>query len=106
MPYVIRCSTPAGKSGRSLRDHSCANLDYVLENVVDPSAVVAKDYYMTVIETNDGRTLTGIVKSETDATLTLRDTVAETTLPKGEIKSRRTSAVSMMPEGLLEARSH
>jgi putative heme-binding domain-containing protein len=94
-----------GKVGPELTGSQRANLDYVLENVVDPSAVVAKDYYMTVIETNDGRTLTGIVKSESEATLTLRDTVAETTLPKGEIKSRRTSAVSMMPEGLLEALS-
>jgi putative heme-binding domain-containing protein len=91
-----------GKVGPELTGSQRANLDYVLENVVDPSAVVAKDYYMTVIETNDGQTLTGIVKGETDATLSLRDTVAETTLPKNQIKSRRTSAVSMMPEGLLE----
>jgi len=94
-----------GKVGPELTGSQRANLDYVLENVVDPSAVVAKDYYMTVIETTDGRTLTGIVKQETDTTVSLRDTIQETTLAKSDIKSRRTSAVSMMPEGLLEALS-
>ncbi len=92
-----------GKVGPELTGSQRANLDYVLENVVDPSAVVAKDYYMTVIDTADGRTLTGIVKSETDTLLTLRDPSRETVLRKSDIKTRRTSAVSLMPEGLLEA---
>lgn len=94
-----------GKVGPELTGAQRGSTDYLLENIVDPSAVVAKDYYMSIIETHDGRTLTGIVKQETDSTLTLRDATAETTLPKSDVKSRRTSPISMMPEGLLEALS-
>ncbi|HET6246663.1 MAG TPA: hypothetical protein VFE47_03110 [Tepidisphaeraceae bacterium] len=94
-----------GKLGPNLTGSQRANLDYILEKVTDPSAVVPKEDYMTVIQTTDGRTLTGIVVQDTEKSLTLRDATQETVLPKGEIKSRRSSPTSMMPEGLLEAMS-
>lgn len=95
-----------GKVGPDLTGSQRANLEYVLENVVDPSAVVAKDYYMTVIETKNGQTISGIIKNETPTTISIRDTVQETTLQKSDIKTRQTSTtVSLMPEGLLEALS-
>lgn len=94
-----------GHVGPELTGSQRANIDYVLENVVDPSAVVAKDYFMTVIETNDGRTITGIIKQETDKSLTIRDTTQDLTLLKTDIKRQKTSAISMMPEGLLEGLS-
>src|SRR5207302_11483553 len=61
-----------GNVGPNLTGSQRANLDYVLENVVDPNAIVARDYQMTLIETKDGRTITGIVQSETDSALTVR----------------------------------
>ena len=94
-----------GHVGPELTGSQRGNLDYVLENVVDPSAVVAKDYYMTVVETKDGQTLTGIIKQETDKSIVLRDTLQDHTLLKTDIKRQRTSPISMMPEGLLEALS-
>lgn len=92
-----------GKVGPDLTGSQRANLDYILENVVDPSAVVAKDYYMTVIETRDGRTITGIIKHEDNASLTIRNAAEDVTLAKADVKKRTTSPISMMPEGLLEA---
>lgn len=94
-----------GNIGPDLTGSQRANLDYVLENVVDPSAVVAKDYLMTVIATTDGRTLTGIIRHEDSKSLTLRTTTGDVILPINEIKHRKTSPISMMPEGLLEALS-
>ncbi len=94
-----------GNIGPDLTGSQRANLDYVLENVVDPSAVVAKDYLMTVIATTDGRTLTGIIHHEDAKSLTLRTTTGDVILPINEIKHRKTSPISMMPEGLLEALS-
>ena len=95
-----------GNIGPDLTGSQRANLDYVLENVVDPSAVVAKDYLMTVIATTDGRTLTGIIHHEDAKSLTLRTTTGDVILPIDEIKHRKTSPISMMPEGLLESLSH
>jgi putative heme-binding domain-containing protein len=94
-----------GKVGPDLTGSQLANLDYVLENVVDPSAVVANEYLMTLIQTTDDRTITGIIRQENDASLTLRTTTEDVIVPKGEIKKRKTSPISMMPEGLLEGLS-
>ena len=51
-----------GNVGPDLTGSQRANLEYLLENVLDPSAVVAKEYQATVIATSAGRTITGIVK--------------------------------------------
>jgi putative heme-binding domain-containing protein len=91
-----------GDVGPELTGSQRANLDYILENLLDPSAVVAREYQVTVLETREGRVLTGIVKQETEKTLTLQTQNEKLTLPKNEIDSRAVSPLSMMPEGLLE----
>jgi putative heme-binding domain-containing protein len=80
-------------------------LDYLLENVVDPGAVVGADYQMTVVTLKDGRVLAGLVSESTERTLTLRMIQAETTVEKAEVVKQEKLAVSMMPEGLLMALS-
>ena len=94
-----------GKVGPDLTGSQRTNLDYVLENVVDPNAAVAKDYQMSIIDTKDGRTLTGIVVAETGNAVTVRTTNEDVTVPLNEIEKRRVSQLSMMPEGLLDALS-
>lgn len=89
-----------GKVGPDLTGSQRSNLDYVLSNVLDPSAVVAGDYQVTLVQTSDGRVVTGIVKSEDDQTLTLQTATDLVTLPKAEIDNRKKTATSMMPEGL------
>jgi putative heme-binding domain-containing protein len=89
-----------GDVGPELTGSQRANLDYILENVLDPSAVVAKDYQMTVIETRDGRIITGIIKAENDKSLTVQTQNEKIIVPKNEIESRARSPLSMMPEGL------
>ncbi len=92
-----------GKIGPDLTGSGRANLDYLLENIVDPSAVVSADYRMSTVTLKDGRVLLGIVAAQTDRTLTLRLLTEETTLEKKDIASQEASAVSMMPEGQLLA---
>ena len=94
-----------GKLGPNLTGSQRANLDYILEKVTDPSAVVPRENYMALIETNDGRTITALVVQENEKSVTVRDATQDLVLPKNEIKSRRSSPTSMMPEGLLEAMS-
>ena len=94
-----------GRVGPNLTGSQRSNLNYLFENVLDPSAVVAKEYLMTVVELNDGRVVNGIVQSETPNSLTLRTPKEDLILAKSDIDNRKTSTISMMPEGLLEALS-
>lgn len=92
-----------GKIGPDLTGSGRANIDYLLENIADPSGVVSADYRMSLLTLKDGRTLSGVITGTTDKTVSLR-TLAETmTLEKSEITKTDTSPVSMMPEGLLLA---
>jgi putative membrane-bound dehydrogenase-like protein len=90
-----------GDVGPDLTGSQRVNLDYVLENVVDPSATVAQDYQVTVLETKDGRVLTGIIKQENEKAVTVRTQNDSIMVPKDEIEARRRSPLSMMPDGLL-----
>ena len=47
------------KLGPDLTGSGRSNLDYILEGVVDPSAVVSADYRMTILR-KDGRILSGM----------------------------------------------
>ncbi len=91
-----------GKVGPELTGSNRANLDYILSNMIDPSAVIGKDYQATIIQTADGRTLTGIVRSEDQNALTLATATETVTIPKAEIDERELSAKSMMPDDQLK----
>ncbi len=91
-----------GKVGPELTGSNRANLDYVLENILDPSAVLGKDYRLTVLATDDGRVVSGIVQRETDSALTVRTINDTVVVPKQSIEARQLSDKSMMPDGLLQ----
>lgn len=78
------------------------DLYYLLHNIIDPNAEIAKSMQVTIVQMEDGRTLTGIVTEEADQTLTMRTLTNSVTLNKRQIENRRSSGVSMMPEGLLD----
>ncbi len=92
-----------GKVGPDITGAQRHNLDYMLENIVDPSAAVANDYQMEIFQTGDGRTITGLVASETDETLIVQTVNERLVFPVGDIKHRAKSKLSMMPEGLFDA---
>ena len=89
-----------GQVGPDLTGSNRADLDYLLSNVLDPSALIGKDYQAQVIATTDGRVLTGVVRAEDKDSITLATANETITLPKNEIDARRTSEQSMMPEDL------
>ncbi|HKB02285.1 MAG TPA: c-type cytochrome, partial [Gemmataceae bacterium] len=91
-----------GDVGPALTGSQRANLDYILENVLDPSAVVPREYQVNVIHLNSGRVINGIIKTETDKSLTVRTANETILVPKDEIESRAVSKLSMMPEGIFE----
>ena len=89
-----------GQVGPDLTGSNRADLDYLLSNVLDPSALIGKDYQAHVIATADGRVLTGIIRAEDKDSITLATANETITLPKSEVEERRTSDQSMMPEDL------
>ncbi len=79
------------------------NLDYLLENIVDPSAVVGVDYRVSIVTLKDGRILNGILRDQTARTFTIQSPGTSLTVERTEVESLQASAVSLMPEGLLES---
>jgi putative heme-binding domain-containing protein len=92
-----------GRGGPDLTGSGRANLDYLLENIADPSGVVSADYRMSILTLKDGRILSGVIARQDARTLTLRLLTEETTIEKSEIVKHEASPLSMMPEGLLLA---
>jgi putative heme-binding domain-containing protein len=78
---------------------------YFLENIIDPDAVIGTDFQVTLVETKDDETITGLLASETSSAITLRTTAGDAVVPKANVKSRTRGEKSLMPEGLLESLS-
>ncbi|MEP6669562.1 MAG: PVC-type heme-binding CxxCH protein [Chthoniobacter sp.] len=92
-----------GKIGPDLTGANRDNLDYLLENIADPSAVVAPDFRLSIVMLKDGRVLSGMITTKTDRTLTLRTMTDVQTVERAEVDKITESPLSMMPEGLLAA---
>jgi putative membrane-bound dehydrogenase-like protein len=92
-----------GAIGPELTGSQRANAEYVLSNVLDPSAVVAKDFQLTVFQTADGRVLSGIVARRDEQSVSIQTATELVTLPQNEIEASESSEFSMMPDQLLEA---
>jgi putative heme-binding domain-containing protein len=100
-----------GSIGPDITGSNRADLDYILTNIIDPNAEVAKEYMLTMVETRDGGFFGGIVVEENEATIRLLTATGEI-----EQIARRNVAVgdngkpaitvqpvSMMPVGQLLA---
>lgn len=87
--------------GPDLTGSNRSNLDYLLENIVDPSAVMAKEYRQSIFLTEDGQVITGIVRNETKNAVTIQTAEAVVVLPTTEIAQRKDSDKSMMPDNQL-----
>ncbi len=92
-----------GEVGPDLTGTGRANLDYLLENIVDPSAAVSADFRMTVMNLKDGRVLNGFITTKTGRTLTLQTMTEKLTLERTDIAQQQELPQSLMPEGLLGA---
>ena len=90
------------KVGPDITGSNRANLDYLLENILDPSAVLGRDYRMTIIATKGGRVVHGLIQKETDSALTLRTVNDTVVIAKKEIDVRQLSNKSIMPDRQLE----
>jgi len=94
------------KLGPDITGSNRMNLDYLLENILDPNALVGRDYQLTVLTLNDGRVLSGMLReANEDAVTVVMVGGVQQVVSRSEIASREVLEVSMMPEGLLAALS-
>jgi putative heme-binding domain-containing protein len=77
----------------------------IVEAILWPSKAISDQYDVMMIQTTDGQSMAGFVVREEGDKLVMRtaDTVGRTfEVPKGKVKNRQKSPVSMMPEGLVD----
>lgn len=119
---------PANPSaGRTIFDNSCAkchrlfgsgsqigpeltgsqrsNLNYLIENLVDPSAQLADTYRTSVLRLQDGRVLMGVVLQRNEKVVALQTAEEKLSIPAEEIEEMQQTNKSLMPEGLLDSLS-
>ena len=89
-------------AGPDLTGSNRRNLDYLLENIVDPSASVAADFRATLYRLADGRSLTGVIVEQTEKTLTLQTATERISIARDEIEESKPTGQSLMPDGLLQ----
>ncbi len=95
-----------GLIGPDLTGSNRSNIEYLLGNLVEPSADIQDDYLMTIITTRDGRTYVGTVGAESNQSVRLHVVGGDpVVIQKSSIQSREQSDVSMMPSGLLNTLS-
>ncbi len=90
-----------GRVGPDLTGSNRGDLEYILQNIIDPNAVIPNEYRASTLELKDGRILTGIVKQQDDRSVTVATANETLALPRSEITEISQSQLSMMPEGLL-----
>lgn len=108
--YTQLCATchklfgEGNTTGPELTGADRRNTEWLLTQIVDPSAFIRPEYVNHNVEMKDGRSLTGLIVEQSAGALTLLDAQNQRTLLNhAEIKEITASATSLMPEGLLEA---
>ncbi|MFK7767521.1 MAG: PVC-type heme-binding CxxCH protein [Mariniblastus sp.] len=93
-----------GVIGPEITGANRTNLDYLLGNILTPSADIQDAYRMQLVLMDDGRMFSGIPADENKWQLNLRIANQDDpiSIPKSQIEDRETSKMSMMPKGLMD----
>ncbi len=88
--------------GPDLTGSNRKQLDYLLENIIDPSASVGADFRAMLFSVDDGRILSGVVREQSERTVTIQTAQEEITLERDQILEAKPTTTSLMPDGLLQ----
>jgi putative heme-binding domain-containing protein len=75
----------------------------IVESIIDPNADVDQKYLSTAIATKDGKTVTGLLVSETKELVVIFDGKEKREIKTADIEERTALKQSSMPEGLAAA---
>ena len=91
------------KIGPDLTGADRKDLQVLLSNVVDPSAVVRPEFVAYSAETSDGLIVNGLLAGSTPETVTLLDSQnTRTTLAREDLAELTPMSISLMPERILD----
>ncbi|MBP87995.1 MAG: dehydrogenase [Planctomycetaceae bacterium] len=91
------------KLGPDLTTANRADRNYLLVSLVDPNSVIRKEFVNLIVNTTDGRILTGLPVARDDGGVTLVNEKNEkVNITAGDIEELRESPVSMMPDNLYQ----
>lgn len=92
-----------GAVGPELTGSDRGNIDYLLQNILDPNAILPNDFRLTIFKLKDGRVITGVVAEQTEKMLAIQTPADRQMVERASVAESSTVAVSLMPEGLLPA---
>ena len=93
--------------GPDLTSVSTKSPDYLLTEILDPNRNVDIRYHEYVAVTKSGKIVTGILSSESAASVTIRSQEGkEQTLLRSDLEDLKSTGKSLMPEGLEKDLSH
>ena len=106
----LKCHAVAGQGGTVGPELGGVGIKYpreeLIASVLYPSQRISSGYEPVVLATADGRTLTGIIKSESPEAIEIEDAEAKRIkVAKDDLDARKASDVSLMPNGLAEGLS-
>jgi putative membrane-bound dehydrogenase-like protein len=91
------------KIGPDLTGADRKNRDFLLTSIVDPNAVIRKEFFNYNLATKDGRVLTGLIAESTPTTVTILDAKNQrTTVSHEDVETLEPAAQSLMPEKILD----
>ncbi len=102
----LKCHAISGAGGKVGPDlvsiGASAQVDYLVDSILDPNKNVKEGYQSLVVATNQGKVLTGIKLRQTDTELLLRDAEdKEFGIPLKDI-DEQSNGSSLMPVGLVD----
>lgn len=91
------------KLGPDLTTANRKDLNYLLESIINPNAFIRKEFVSSIVLTQDGRVLTGIVVKETPTQIVLADNKNKHSVVRREdIEEIHNASISLMPEDVLK----
>ncbi|MCA9076898.1 MAG: HEAT repeat domain-containing protein [Planctomycetaceae bacterium] len=102
----VKCHAIGGAGGKVGPDlvslGATAQLDYLINALLDPNKQVKENYHTQVVVTDEGQTFSGILVRASDSDVLLRDAEGrEISVPLDSIEDRA-QGVSLMPAGLTD----
>lgn len=90
-----------GNVGPDITGANRSDLDYLLQNILFPNAVIPNEYRASMVETKDERVITGVIKTQDANSVSVQTANELVTLPRAEVSKIEATEISMMPEGLI-----
>jgi putative heme-binding domain-containing protein len=87
--------------GPDISDTRTKTAEMLLRDILNPNAAIDSNYVSYTVQTKSGKEISGLIISESAASVTLQRAEAQTeTVLRQDIEEMRSSGVSLMPEGL------